>query len=1042
VATLAADPLVVNASDLPPELAAGPAPAAPSRAEQLYVALSATNEAILRAGSVQELYGRVCDAAVGSGLLTVAAVMVPHEGDPSVLRAAAANGDSGLDELRLSVDEEVPEGRGLVGQAYRSRCSCVSQELLTDPRTAPWRQKAVAAGVQSGAAVPLVRDGRSVAVLLFYSPLRGAFDFATVRLLERMAENVCHALEGFEREAERARLAQELARFRAAIELSGDSIYLTDVETMRFIDVNETACQRLGYPREQLLTMGPCDVTTASRAQVEALFQRTIDNAPRTLVTEQTGVGQDGRLWMSEVSRRAMMSGGRWLIVTISRDIDERRRLEQLRALQLAVTRQLAATGEARPVLQAVMGVLGPGVGFDRGLCLVAADAGAGARRLASWQLRGDDAGIDDAGDARELALALAAPTGHIVSCDDGCVLVPLHAEGRTFGTLVLRGAAPSLTRFEEVLVAAGDQIGQYLRRKQAEEVLSQSEARFRSLTELSSDWYWESDHEFRFVSFGGRHLLDRRRRDWRDPFFGRRVWELPHLVMSSADFAAHRAQLERHERFHDFQFAVTLPDGSLRWTNASGEPFADADGRFAGYRGVSRDITDKRRAEESIRHLATHDTLTGLPNRALFTEALGQALREARHQGRRLALMFVDLDHFKIINDTLGHDAGDLLLAQMAQGLRDSLRAEDLVARLGGDEFVALVRYPAGADEVAVVARKLLAAASRPFVLQGQECRVSASVGICLYPDNADDEASLMKGADIAMYEAKRGGRNAYRFFSPDAPPLSLRRLRMESNLRGALERDELSLHFQPKVDLTSGRIIGAEALLRWHNAELGAVSPAEFIPLAEETGLMVPIGRWVLHEACRQHVAWRAQGLPPVPVAVNLSARQFADDELVPDIERSLAASGMAAGDLELEVTESVVVADPERALATLATIKRLGVRLAVDDFGTGYSSLAQLKRFPIDSLKIDRSFICGLPGDIQDVAITEAIVVMCRTLQLTVVAEGVETSEQREFLREHGCSQMQGFQFSRPLPPADFAQLVRRETSAATAASGSGS
>ena len=410
--------------------------------------------------------------------------------------------------------------------------------------------------------------------------------------------------------------------------------------------------------------------------------------------------------------------------------------------------------------------------------------------------------------------------------------------------------------------------------------------------------------------------------------------------------------------------------------------------------------------------------------------------MREARRDGRQLALLFVDLDHFKIINDTLGHDAGDLLLAQMATSLRECLRPHDLVARLGGDEFVVLVRHPAGHDEAAVVARKLLAAVTQPMSLKGQECRVSASVGICIFPDGAGDEASLMKGADIAMYEAKREGRNAFRFYSTDAVPQSPLRLRMESNLRAAIERDEFTLHFQPKIDLQSGRIIGAEALLRWSNAELGSVPPAQFIALAEETGLMLPIGRWVLREACAQHMAWRDQGLPPIPLSINLSPRQFADAELLRDLESALATSGMPPQALELEVTESVVIGNPERALATLQAIKRLGVRLAIDDFGTGYSSLAQLKRFPVDALKIDRSFIRGLPGDTYDAAITEAIIVMCRTLRLTVVAEGVETDEQREFLRQRGCTQMQGYQFSKPLPAAEFAALAREHFATADA------
>ena len=1030
----------MRASDLPPSWLgeAAAAGASPAPAEQLYAALSATNEAILRATAPDDLYQRVCAAATGSGLIMIAAVLAP---DPEgLLRVAASSGPTTLPTLRISIDPTRPEGRGLAGTAFQTRRACVSADLLHDPRTLPWRAAQAVTGVRSGAAVPLLRNGTSTGVLLFYSPLPGAFDDATVRLVERMVENVCYALEGFEREAERARLSEELQRFRAAIDLSGDTVYLTDVETMRFIDVNETACRRLGYTRAELMTMGPAHLTNKSLAEIQALYDRVIACAPDAIVTEQIGAGRDGRTWFSEVSRRALKSGDRWLIVTISRDIDERRRHEQLQALQHAVTHQLAQTGSKPAILAAVLAGLGPALNLRRMWCTIErSEVHDAPRRLATWQ-QPDARPCSDDTDRAALAQALHAQPGQVVPFNTDDVpgyVVPLRADGKTLGALALQGdALPALQQIEPVLVAIGDQLGQFIRRKQAEQVLARSEARFRSLTELSSDWYWECDPSHRFTSFGGRNVRDVGARDWRSAFFGRPVWELPNLVRDSADWSAHRALLHRRERFIDFQFAVHTADGEVRWTSASGEPFFDADGQFVGYHGVSRDITERRLAEDSIRHLATHDTLTGLPNRALFLEELGSSIREARREGHQLALLFVDLDHFKIINDTLGHDAGDLLLKQMSTALRDCLRPNDLVARLGGDEFVVLVRHPAGRHEAAVVARKILAAVTQPMSLKGQECRVSASVGICIFPDNAGDEASLMKGADIAMYEAKREGRNGFRYFSTDAPPQSPRRLRMASNLQVAIERHEFTLHFQPKVDLKSGRITGAEALLRWTNAELGAVSPAEFIPLAEETGLMLPIGRWVLHQACAQHMAWRHQGLPPIPLAVNLSPRQFADADLLADIQRALSDTGMPPEALELEVTEGVVVNNPERALATLQAIKHMGVRLAIDDFGTGYSSLGQLKRFPIDTLKIDRAFIRDLPDDVHDSAIVEAIVVMCRALKLDVVAEGVETLAQREFLCQRACTQMQGYQFSKPLPAGEFAALLRQHLSTVAA------
>jgi diguanylate cyclase (GGDEF)-like protein len=397
------------------------------------------------------------------------------------------------------------------------------------------------------------------------------------------------------------------------------------------------------------------------------------------------------------------------------------------------------------------------------------------------------------------------------------------------------------------------------------------------------------------------------------------------------------------------------------------------------------------------------------------------------RHRGR-FAVLFIDLDRFKFINDSLGHEAGDALLREVARRLKDNLRASDIVARLGGDEFVMLLQELHTGEEAGLIARKLLSAVIKPIELNGQECRVTASIGISMFPDDAQDETSLMTHADLAMYHAKEEGKNNFQFYDGRLETISLERLTLETQLRRAMERDELSLHYQAKLDLARNTIAGVEALLRWTSPELGAVSPAKFIPLAEETGLILAIGKWVLRTACAQCMAWQRDGLPPVRVSVNLSPRQLGDPELVAAVRDVLAETGLQPDLLELEVTESSVMHNVERALEVLTALKDMGVRLAIDDFGTGYSSLAQLKRFPIDTLKVDRSFIRELPSDSEDRAIAEAIIAMGKTLSLTVVAEGVETREQQDFLRERACDQMQGFYFSRPVAADDFAQLLR--------------
>jgi len=436
-----------------------------------------------------------------------------------------------------------------------------------------------------------------------------------------------------------------------------------------------------------------------------------------------------------------------------------------------------------------------------------------------------------------------------------------------------------------------------------------------------------------------------------------------------------------------------------------------------------------RKQAEERIQYLATHDGLTALPNRVMFSQLLNSAIQSARRYERKFAVLFVDLDRFKLINDTLGHGAGDQLLQEVAMRFTECLRESDIVARLGGDEFVVLVQEVSETEQVATVARKILSAAIKPVVIAGQECRVTASVGISMYPADAKDEQSLMKNADIAMYFAKEEGKNSFQFYSENIKTQSLERLTLETSLRRALERNEFFLHYQAKLDFKTNQITGVEALLRWQHPDLGLVSPMQFIPIAEETGLIVPIGRWVLQTACAQNVSWQREGLPNVCMAVNLSARQFADEDFLKDISAALEHSGMKPELLELELTESMVMQSPERATKLLAAVKQLGVRIAIDDFGMGYSSLAQIKRFPIDTLKVDRSFIRDLAGNAEDRAITEAIIAMGKTLSLTVVAEGVETQEQQTFLLNHACDAMQGYYFSRPVPQEQFASFLRQ-------------
>jgi diguanylate cyclase (GGDEF)-like protein/PAS domain S-box-containing protein len=557
--------------------------------------------------------------------------------------------------------------------------------------------------------------------------------------------------------------------------------------------------------------------------------------------------------------------------------------------------------------------------------------------------------------------------------------------------------------------------------RKLTEERLGRSESRFRSLLALSSDWYWEQDAELRFTEIAG--MDPERAQKSRPPFYAH-----GQLEFGDADLARYRTLTAARQPFRDLCHEMRDEHGEMRCLSFSGEPVVDSAGRFAGYRGIARDVTQSRRAEERIRRLAHFDELTGLPNRTMFMHTLQRAFSLAQRRGKQFALFFIDLDRFKNINDSLGHEAGDRLLQVVAQRLRQNLRESDTVARLGGDEFVVLVEDCTDVRELNAIAQNILAALGRPYLLSGQEYHVTGSIGISTYPADGQDPAALLKNADIAMYLAKDRGKNNFQFYSAQQNAHSFERLALESALRHALERSEFVLHYQPKMEIASGRIVGVEALLRWRHPDFAMVAPNQFIPLAEETGLIVPIGRWVLRTACAQSAAWRREGAAPLRVAVNLSARQFSDDRLIDDIGEALEQAGLPGTALELEITESMVMQNPDRAVLTLTRLRELGIAVSIDDFGTGYSSLGYLKRFPIDNVKIDRSFIKDLPHDADDAAITRAVIAMAQSLRIRVIAEGVETREQMQFLRDLECDECQGYYLSRPLPSSEFAQFAR--------------
>jgi diguanylate cyclase (GGDEF)-like protein/PAS domain S-box-containing protein len=487
---------------------------------------------------------------------------------------------------------------------------------------------------------------------------------------------------------------------------------------------------------------------------------------------------------------------------------------------------------------------------------------------------------------------------------------------------------------------------------------------------------------------------------------------ELPSLRWGMHDAAFYRKVWQHVGRHGHWE-------GEIPGVRSSGENYPawaaitairDERRRISSYMAIVSDITERKRVEERARHQAEHDALTDLPNRVLFLDRLQQALATARRQQRPFALMFLDLDRFKAINDTWGHQAGDTVLKEVAARLVRCVRGVDTVSRLGGDEFVVLLPDVGGADQAAHVAAAVMHAVAQPVAAAQQELTLSVSIGIALCPSDGEDGETLLRHADVAMYHAKQHGRNEFQFFSPQMNAHVIERVQMENKLRQALDNDEFVLEYQPEIDIDSGRTIGVEALIRWRHPERGLLLPHEFIAVAEETGLMVPIGRWVLREACRQARAWRDEGFPVV-VAVNLSAAQFIHNNLIRYVDEALAGSGLAPEFLDLEITEGVIMHGDAHAIATVGALRERGVQLTIDDFGTGYSSLSCLRRFPLSKLKIDRSFVDDITRAPADAAMIPAIIAVARSLKLRVIAEGVENAEQLRFLQQHGCDEYQG-------------------------------
>jgi diguanylate cyclase (GGDEF)-like protein/PAS domain S-box-containing protein len=518
------------------------------------------------------------------------------------------------------------------------------------------------------------------------------------------------------------------------------------------------------------------------------------------------------------------------------------------------------------------------------------------------------------------------------------------------------------------------------------------------------------------------------------DAVLGRSAIELfPHLREQRVEPLLLRALAGETVSSPDVHYHVPTT-GRSGWVSSLYRPRRNEQGRIVGVIGLVRDITGRKAAEQQIEFQAYHDSVTGLANRRLFQEHLSLALALAQRRSTPVAVLFLDLDHFKVINDSLGHSIGDELLREVAQRLKAAVREGDTVARAGGDEFTIVLQDLSRHDAATVVARKVLQAVAEPIVIGEHRLYITTSIGIAFFPSDGEDAEALLKSADTAMYRAKSNGRNTFELATHELNRSTHERMTLENGLHHALEAGEFELLYQPQVESEDLAIVGMEALLRWRHPERGLITPDQFISVAEERGMIIPIGDWVIREACLAARRFRDAGLPAFRVAVNLSARQFRDPSLLETIETAITVAGIDALQLELEITESVAMEDVEVTMTTLARLRALGVSIAIDDFGTGHSSLSYLKRFPIDALKIDKGFVFDLPDKFEDAAIVSSVIQLANGLGLRVVAEGVEKREQLDFLRDGGCRELQGFYFSYPIPLEDIEELVRTVSLAA--------
>ncbi|HSN38765.1 MAG TPA: EAL domain-containing protein, partial [Burkholderiales bacterium] len=949
--------------------------------------------------------GGYCQAWVG---------LAQDDADKSIGVGGEAGCEPGYFEAHKGTWADDGRHQGVMGHVIATGRAYTSQNMLTESRFLHRRERAAARGYQSAITLPLRIDGRSAGGLSIYAFEPDAFDTEEVALLEELAEDIAYGIQSFRTRSAHSQVAiaaqENEERYRTIFDNAAVGITRVDLNGI-LTDANQKFLDMLGYSREELLGRAVKDITHPDDYGRGAGFrERLAYGAAEAIAGEKRFFRKDGKVvW----ARRTMSvvcndAGKPEYLVSVVEDITAHKETEE----------RYRATFDGAPV----------------GIMHTAVENGA--------ILHVNPKLCEILGYTREELLGMTTadiPHPDFAGLDHGRYPLMLEGKMSSFASerLFLRkdGSSVWVNRTVSLVRDSAGNALYFIRivedisdRKRAELALRESEGRFRQLADNIPEAFWIADVEM-------RELL------YLSPVYEKvtgkpvgKIMKNPHRCLEVVH-PDDRRRVRTARRLlpysnYNIEYRVVCPDGSLRWIHDQAYPVRDGEGRIYRIAGIAADITERKAAEEKLVYLAHYDDLTGLPNRILFRDRLEQTLSQARRRNWLVGVMMLDLDRFKVANDSLGHSVGDALLKQVADRLADCVRVGDTVGRFGGDEFGIVLSDLRDAEDVRLVAQKTLEAFSKPFQLNCDEVYITASIGISMYPTDSDDLEVLIKSADTALHRAKDSGRNNFQFFTAEMNDKVLHRLSMDNSLRRALERGEFLLHYQPKVALDTGVTTGLEALLRWQHPELGLVPPGEFVPLLEETGLIIPVGEWIFGAVCGQLKAWEAAGIQCVPIAVNLSSRQFLTRGFGGYVQRLLEKHGVDPRLIELEITESSLMANTEDIVDTLRYLESIGVRIAIDDFGTGYSSLSYLKRFPLDALKIDGSFVQDITSNADDAAIVRAIISMARSLGLKIVAEGVETEAQMNFLASSGCDEIQGYFLSRPMTSEDSGKWLRRK------------